>query len=1019
MNAYSNVPFPAEFIALTRSFFFACVQKTRQARERAYNNPRMAKEAKNLTLGIDLGSTTVKVALLDENGELLFGRYLRHGSKSRDTLLLELDEALVALGDVSVKATMTGSSGLGLSKAAGVSFVQEVESSFNAIKALYPKTDCAIELGGEDAKIIFVTGGVEERMNGQCAGGTGAFIDQMATLLCVEPKGLNDMAYRSEKAYPIASRCGVFAKSDIQSILNQGASKEDVAASIFYAVADQTIAGLAQGREIKGNVLFLGGPLHFLPYLQKAFRDRLGLDETEAFAPEQAPLFVAIGAARAARRLGQKMKITELIAKIHAAPLGDEAVRGAPLFTSEREYQDFLLRHRDVNLSRKNIQDYEGPAYLGIDEGSTTTKLVLLSKDNEILYQSYQPNEGLPLDNLVARLKEIYALKTPRCHIVASAVTGYGEDLIKSAFGVDYGLVETLAHLRAAAYFEPDVEFILDIGGQDIKCFKVASGAIDSIMLNEACSSGCGSFLSSLASSLGYPLEEFVRLGFYAKAPVELGSRCTVFMNSSIKQAQREGACIEDISAGLSRSIVKNALYKVIRVAKAEDLGKKIVVQGGTFLNDAVLRAFEQEIGFEVIRPSIAGLMGAFGAALYAKAKGGEGGLIDEEGLNSFAYTSKHLTCRGCTAHCALSLLQFPGGKKFLSGNKCGKPEGKKDTSGIDNLYAWKRERLSKRLPKIEKPLGKVGLPLALCMYEQLPLWETFFSTLGFEVVVSPFSTRAMYRAGQKSIPSDTACYPAKLFHGHVDHLLSQGVDFIFYPSESYNVNEHRGDNHFHCPVVAYYGELLKRNDPRLNEANFRDPFLLVDDEKPTVKTLLDALKDYPLDKKAVLSAYRKGYRAMMDYREECKREAEQIFAHAKAEGKRVIVLCGRPYHVDPEVSHGIDQLLAGMGVGVVSEDSLRFDFPAKRPNVLNQWTYHARLYDAARFVLAHPEAELVQLVSFGCGVDAITADEVRSILESHGRLYTQIKIDEIQNLGAVKIRLRSLLGAMEERAKR
>ncbi|MCR5348057.1 MAG: acyl-CoA dehydratase activase [Bacilli bacterium] len=975
--------------------------------------------AKGLTLGIDLGSTTVKVAVLDEKGTILFSRYMRHGSKARETLLLELDEALAHLGDVSVKSCMTGSSGLSLSKASDIAFVQEVESSFNAIKSLYPKTDSAVELGGEDAKIIFVTGGVEERMNGQCAGGTGAFIDQMATLLNVDVSKLNEMAFSSTKAYPIASRCGVFAKSDIQSILNQGAGKEDVAASIFYAVADQTIAGLAQGREISGNVLFLGGPLHFMPFLQKAFRDRLGLDEEHAFAPEEAPLFVAIGAARAALTLGKEEKLSALRHRIEIASTREEAVRGEPLFISKREYEDFLLRHKDVFLVRRNIAEYEGNAYLGIDEGSTTTKLVLLGEDNEILYESYEPNKGLPIDNLKARLEEIYSLMNPRCHIYASCVTGYGEDLIKSAFGVDFGLVETLAHLKAASYFEPDVEFILDIGGQDIKCFKVVDGAIDSIMLNEACSSGCGSFLSSLASSLGYDLKEFVRLGYYAKAPVELGSRCTVFMNSSIKQAQREGAPIEDISAGLARSIVKNALYKVIRVTSSKDLGQKIVVQGGTFLNDAVLRAFEQEIGFEVIRPSIAGLMGAFGAALYAKEQGKGGGLLDKDQLKDFTYKAQHITCKGCTAHCALSLLSFPGGRKFISGNKCGKPEGKKDTSGKDNLYAFKRDYLSKRLPTPSSPRGKVGLPLCLCMYEQLPLWEAFFVDLGFEVTVSPFSTRAMYRAGQKSIPSDTACYPAKLFHGHVDYLLNQNVDFVFYPSESYNVNENRGTNHFHCPVVAYYGELLKRNDVRLNERNFRDPFVLVDDFKPTVATLTEALKDFNVSKKDVARAYQKGLDAYAAFREATKAEGDRVIAAAKESGKRLIVLAGRPYHIDPEVAHGIDGFLAQMGVAVLSEDSLRFDEKKTKTNVLNQWTYHARLYDAASYCLGHPGIDLVQLVSFGCGVDAITADQTRAILESGGRLYTQIKIDEIQNLGAVKIRLRSLLGALEEREKR
>ena len=973
---------------------------------------------KLLSLGIDLGSTTVKTVILDENGKLLFGKYLRHGSKAKDTLLSELKEIQTQFGDIEVYSCMTGSAGLGLSKRSGIPFIQEVESSFAAIKALYPKTDCAVELGGEDAKIIFVTGGVEERMNGQCAGGTGAFIDQMATLLNVDVSALNEMAKRAEKAYPIASRCGVFAKSDIQSILNQGASKEDIARSIFYAVADQTIAGLAQGREIGGHVLFLGGPLHFMPSLRDAFRKRLNLTEEDAFAPEEAPLFVAIGAARQAKTLGQPILVSELIKNIQNSGHGDEVSHGKPLFNNEEEYEAFKARHRDVDLKRAKLEEYQGKAYLGIDEGSTTTKVVLLSENNEILYQSYQSNEGLPLDNLLLRLREICAKKHPNCEIVSSAVTGYGEDLIRSAFGVDYGLVETLAHLKAASYFEPDVEFILDIGGQDIKCFKVSNGAIDSIMLNEACSSGCGSFLQSLATSLGYPLTEFVHLGYFAKNPVELGSRCTVFMNSSIKQAQREGANIQDISAGLSRSIVKNALYKVIRVSKAEDLGKKIVVQGGTFLNDAVLRAFEQEIGHEVIRPSISGLMGAFGAALYAKEKGVGGGLLNEEQLSSFTYKSRHLTCNGCTAHCALSLLEFPGGKRFLSGNKCGKPEGKKEATDGYNIFAWKRKRLLSLAPSPEKPIGTVGLPLCLSMYEQLPLWDTFFKELGFATITTKESTRAMYRAGQKTIPSDTACYPAKLFHGHVDSLLKENVDFIFYPSESYNTDEKRGDNHFHCPVVAYYGELLKRNDVRLNEENFFDPFVFVDDIKTTAKTLTDVLKKYNIKFADAKKAFAKGYQAMMDYREDTKKEADRLVQEAKEKGRRIIVLCGRPYHIDPEVSHGIDKLLVGMNCSVLSEDSLRFEEKI-RPHVLNQWTYHARLFDAANYVSKHPEMELVQLVSFGCGVDAITGDEVRSILEAKGRLYTQIKIDEIQNLGAVKIRLRSLLGAIEEREKR
>ena len=972
------------------------------------------------SLGIDVGSTTVKAVVLDESGKILFADYLRHASKVKETALEELSKIEKSLGaDTSFRVCLTGSAGLGLSERSGLPFVQEVQSAFTAIREIYPEADSAIELGGEDAKIIFITGGVEERMNGQCAGGTGAFIDQMATLLNLSLSEMDELALKAEKAYPIASRCGVFAKSDIQSLLNQGASKEDVALSIFYAVADQTIAGLAQGREIGGNVLFLGGPLYFLKGLRVAFMKRLKLAEANAIFPDDASTFMAKGAAIHAAKVGESLTLGEIIRKIQNADMLGSILSGERLFENEAAFGTFLAEHEDFDVKRRDFPSYVGKAYLGVDAGSTTTKLVLLSEDDEILYSHYASNNGLPIDNIATQLKIIYGMKNPGCEIVASAVTGYGEDLIKSALGVDYGLVETVAHLKAAQFFCPDVEFIIDIGGQDIKCFRIRGGAIDSIMLNEACSSGCGSFLQTFAASLGYDAEGFAKTGYYAKNPVELGSRCTVFMNSSVKQAQREGASVSDISAGLSRSVVKNALYKVIRVHSSDELGSKIVVQGGTFLNNAVLRAFEQEIGKEVIRPSIAGLMGAFGAALHSKELGGNGGLISPEDLESFSYTQTHTTCHACTAHCALSILRFPGGRTFISGNKCDKPEGKKGGDSSLDLYAFKRQYLDE-VSKV-KNLGKycVGLPLNLVMYEQLPLWKTFFAKLGFGVEVSPFSTRDIYRHGQKTIPSDTACYPAKIMHGHIDFLLGKDVDFIFYPSQSYNFEEGRGDNHFNCPVVAYYGELLKKNDSRLNDSNFLDPFLELDSFDLAVKSLYASLQRFGVTKKAVAAALKDGLEAEKAYRTAVKKKTREIVAKAREQGKRIIVLAGRPYHVDPEINHGIDKLLDTLGVAVVSEDGFDYEQPRLHTHVLNQWTYHARLYEAARLVSENPDMELVQLISFGCGVDAITSDETRRILEEKGRLYTQIKIDEINNLGAVRIRLRSLLSAAEERERR
>ncbi|MBQ2069351.1 MAG: 2-hydroxyacyl-CoA dehydratase [Bacilli bacterium] len=968
------------------------------------------------TLGIDVGSTTVKAVLLDLEGNVLYANYVRHGSKVKETSIAELKEIREKYGNINLKVSLTGSAGLGLSERADLPFVQEVESAFLAIKELYPEADCAIELGGEDAKIIFITGGVEERMNGQCAGGTGAFIDQMATLLNISLPEMDEMALRAEKAYPIASRCGVFAKSDIQAILNQGASKEDISLSIFYAVADQTIAGLAQGREIKGNVLFLGGPLFFLKGLRKAFKDRLKLTDEHAYFPEDASTFMAKGAAIYSRHRSETLTLDEVLEKLNAANTLGQIIVGERLFEDEKDFEAFLKRHQDFDVKKRDLATYEGKAYLGIDEGSTTTKVILLSENNEILYSHYEPNNGLPIEKIVDQIKTIYKTGSKKLEIVGSAVTGYGEELIKNSLHVDYGLVETVAHFKAAKFFEPNVDFIIDIGGQDIKCFRIKNGAIDSIMLNEACSSGCGSFLSSFAAALGYGMEEFSKLGLYAKNPVELGSRCTVFMNSSVKEAQRNGATIEDISAGLSRSVIKNALYKVIRVRSFEELGERIVCQGGTFLNNAVLRCFEMEIGHEVIRPSIAGLMGAFGAALYAKEKGGERGLIDQKALEEFTYTTSHTNCRQCTSYCNLTILRFPNGGVYISGNKCEKGEGKPKARHDLDMYHYKRKRVLQRY-STETPVtrGKVGIPFTLAMYEQLPLWDSFFKELGFEVEVSPISTRTLYRRGQKTIPSDTACYPAKIMHGHIDYLLEQKVDFIFYPSESYNINEHRADNYYNCPVVAYYGELLKRNDARLDDNNFIDPFLDLNNFKKTVDSLLGALSKYGVKRKEIERALKIGQEEELRYRNDVKAKGKEIIETARKDGKEIVVLVGRPYHADREINHGIDKLLDGMGVAVLSEDSIEFNTPREKLQVLNQWTYHARLYDAANYVKNQPDMEIVHLVSFGCGVDAITSDEVRRIMESAGRLYTQIKIDEINNLGAVRIRLRSLLAAVED----
>ena len=968
-------------------------------------------------LGIDVGSTTVKVVAIDENGNIIYKSYVRHLSKVKETVLSEL-ENVAKEHPGAYRAVITGSAGLGLSQRSGIAFVQEVQAAFTAIRKFYPDADAAIELGGEDAKIIFVTGGTEQRMNGSCAGGTGAFIDQMASLLNITVKEMDELSLKAERVYPIASRCGVFAKSDIQPLINQGASKADISASIFQAVVDQTVSGLAQGRRIKGKILFLGGPLHFLDGLKKAFKATLKLTEENAVFPDDAPCFMAIGAALHSTLAGEK-DIEEIIASVRNASGRDEIITGQPLFESKEEYTAFVARHRATDLQFCDIATYKGGAYLGIDSGSTTTKLILITPDCRILYSHYQTNNGQPLEIVIEKLKEINTLSEGRIKILGSAVTGYGEDLIKAAIKADFGIVETVAHFKAALHFNPNVDFIIEIGGQDIKCFKIKNGAIDSIMLNEACSSGCGSFIQTFARAMGMEIDEFSQCGLYAKHPVELGSRCTVFMNSAVKQAQKEGAGVDDISAGLSSSIVKNAIYKVIRATSADELGKNIVVQGGTFLNDAVLRSFEKETGKQVIRPGIAGLMGAFGAALFAKENiEGESGTLSESELANFSYTSKSSNCHGCTSNCNVNFITFADGRRYISGNKCERGAGLKPSSDELDIYAYRQKRLLECVEGTKGSRGRVGLPLQLVMYEQLPLWAGFFESLGFEVVLSDQSSRQLYFRGQHTVASDTACYPAKLTHGHIESLLDKGVDFIFFPSESYNIDEHCSTNHYNCPIVAYYSELLKANNERLSAENFIMPYIDVNDRRSTVAKLYANFKRFKISKRSIVKALKVGFNRLDDYHKDIRNKADEILAVAKERGKQVVVLAGRPYHLDAEINHGINKLLSSLGFAVLSEDSVFERGNHVKVNVLNQWTYHARLYRAADFVSKHDNVNLVQLVSFGCGLDAITTDEVRSIMEKNSRLYTQIKIDEINNLGVVKIRLRSMLAAIEEKAR-
>ena len=973
----------------------------------------------SLRIGIDIGSTTVKVVVLDEQNKLLFRSYERHYSKARERALETLHSIQDKLEGRDVKLVITGSAGLGVAKAAGIDFVQEVYATAAAVTQYYPDTDAVIELGGEDAKIIFFGGALEERMNGSCAGGTGAFIDQMATLMNVSVNELDALSLNHEKIYPIASRCGVFAKSDIQPILNQGGRKEDVAASIFQAVVDQTVAGLTQGRELKGKIVFLGGPLHFLMGLRERFVETLRLDGEHAIFPEDGDCFAGIGAALCASDYAERpfdALLKKLEDSVDAANTVDTM---PPLFTDRADYDAFLARHDANHPPEADIATYTGDAYLGIDAGSTTTKVALIAPDGGLLYTYYHSNQGNPVAIVLEQLKEIYRLCGGRVTIRGSAVTGYGEELIKNAFSCDLGLVETVAHFNAAAHFNPDVDFIIDIGGQDMKCFKIRNGAVDSIMLNEACSSGCGSFIETFAKALGYTIADFARIGLFAPHPVNLGSRCTVFMNSSVKQAQKDGAGVEDISAGLSISIVKNAVYKVIRAASADDLGRHIVVQGGTFHNDAVLRAFEQELGRNVTRPTIAGLMGAFGAALAARDLHLERStLLSEEALQSFTHSAKPVTCGLCTNHCSLTVNQFDGGRKFISGNRCSRPLGKEKVELPDLMnYKYKKLRALEGRGSGSGIRGRMGIPFGLNMYENLPFWFEFFTRLNFEVVLSPESTRKLYIKGQHTIPSDTVCYPAKLLHGHVEALVEQGVDAIWYPCMSYNNDEGIGDNHFNCPVVAYYPELLAANMPVLKQTRYLDPYVGLWRRKDFEKRIARMMEEeFSIPKKETAAAVRAAYDAYDAYLADIRATGKQYVEYARANNMPILVVCGRPYHIDPEINHGINDLITSFGFVLVTEDALSHLEGYESRKVLNQWTFQSRMYNAARYVCTQSDMQVVQLVSFGCGTDAITTDELRSILEEGGKLYTQLKIDDINNLGAVRIRIRSLMAAIDAR---
>ena len=989
----------------------------------------MSKETQ-CKLGIDIGSTTVKIAVLDTSDHLLFADYQRHYANIRETLTSLLMQAHEKLGNITVAPMITGSGGLTLANHLEIPFVQEVISVASALEFAAPQTDVAIELGGEDAKIIYFEGGnVEQRMNGICAGGTGSFIDQMASLIQTDACGLNEYAKNYQEIYPIAARCGVFAKTDIQPLINEGATKEDLSASIFQAVVNQTISGLACGKPIRGHVAFLGGPLHFLSELRAAFVRTLKLDEDHTIIPENSHLFAAIGSALNYKEdtiLPLESILNKLSGEIH---MEFEVDRLEPLFQSEAEYRAFLSGHRSNKVPSRSLIDYEGNCYLGIDAGSTTTKTALIAEDGSLLYSFYANNQGSPLAACIRSIQEIYAQLPEKAHIVHSCSTGYGEALIKAALKLDEGEVETVSHYYAAAFFAPDVDCILDIGGQDMKCIKIKHQTVDSVQLNEACSSGCGSFIETFAKSLNFSVQDFAKEALFAKNPIDLGTRCTVFMNSKVKQAQKEGASVADISAGLAYSVIKNALFKVIKLTEASQLGKKVVVQGGTFYNDAVLRSFEKISGVHVIRPDIAGIMGAFGAALIARERYEEGTaskMLSIEEINALTFDTKLARCQHCTNHCLLTINLFSGNRRFITGNRCERGLGKeKNKHHIPNLYEYKNKRIFdyEPLSKEEAIRGTVGIPRVLNIYENYPFWAVFFKKLHFRILLSPPSSHQIYELGIDSIPSESECYPAKLAHGHIKWLIEQKPDFIFYPCIPFERDEFPdANNHYNCPIVTSYAENIKNNVDEIStgKVEFLNPFLSFKDSETLKNGLVKALcPRFKILEQELCQAVDDAWEELFNARLDMQKQGEKALAYLKKTGRHGIVLAGRPYHVDPEINHGIPELLNSCGIAVLTEDSVSHLTPVERPLiVMDQWMYHSRLYAAANYVKTTENLDLIQLNSFGCGLDAITTDCVNDILTKSGKIYTCLKIDEVNNLGAARIRIRSLLAAIRVRAK-
>ena len=976
--------------------------------------------------GIDIGSTTVKLVLLDEEGKLLFGEYRRHCAHTQEALSALLREAREQVGDCALRAKITGSGAINLAKALGIPFVQEVVAVADALRREAPQTDVAIELGGEDAKIIYFGTTLEERMNGVCAGGTGSFIDQMAALLQTDAAGLDRETEKYQQIYPIAARCGVFAKTDIQPLINEGATKADLAASIFQAVVNQTISGLACGKPIRGHVAFLGGPLHFLPQLKAAFIRTLKLTDETAIDPPNSHLFAAMGAALDETAC-EALPIASLIDRLTSGvEMAFELHRLPALFASQKDYDAFCARHARAVVEKGDLASYTGGCFLGVDAGSTTTKLALIGERGELLWSYYANNQGSPIETAKRAVSALARELPESAHILRECSTGYGEALLKAAFSLDEGEVETIAHCTAAAFFDPQVDCVLDIGGQDMKCIKLHNGSVDNVLLNEACSSGCGSFIENFAASLGYSAEDFAKEALFAPHPVDLGTRCTVFMNSNVKQAQKEGAGVPDISAGLAYSVIKNALYKVIKLADPSELGAHVVVQGGTFYNKAVLRAFERISGAEAVCPDISGLMGAFGAALIARSHyhGQETAMLPLTEIETLEYKTQTLRCGGCSNRCMLTVTRFPGGRRYTTGNRCEKGAGNTDAheKGAD-LFAYKRERLFRYPPLAAEaaPRGELGIPRVLNMYENYPFWATFFKALGFRVILSPLSDRRLYERGMESIPSESECYPAKLAHGHVQWLIDEGVHTIFHPCVFFEHQETPdAQNHFNCPIVVSYPENLKNNVEAAadGEVEYLKPFLAFTSEKTVADRMARFCREqWGIPEKETRQAVSLAWAEQQRAKEDIRAEGARVLKKMRQEGRCGVVLAGRPYHLDPEINHGIPELIASYGLDVLTEDSLPIDFTPERPLRANdQWVYHSRLYTAAEFVRRCDGLELIQLNSFGCGLDAVTTDQVSEILEGSNKLYTVLKIDEVNNLGAVRIRIRSLLAAMRIR---